>query len=255
MKICEVNSGLIPIPVDGAGAVEKIILSLSTELGKLGHEVHIVDVATKLQFECPRNIVFRRAVNLPLTNKGISHLARGIYFMFASACIVGKLIKEDKIDIIHIHNQFSGFLITILNKYFWKKPLVFTTHNQEIFEKNIKNTIIYWPERFILRNARVVVCVSPSVQKLLISKLGIDSQRLEQIYSGVDFGVTNMRLQKEIDFDFKIIIVARIVPRKNQLMVIEAAKEVVKEFPKAKFQFIGPVDDDNYYEQLKKLWP
>lgn len=253
MKICEVNSGLIPIPADGAGAVEKIILSLSTELGKLGHEVYIVDVATKLQFVSPAKIEFRRSANIPLPNKGMAHLIKGIYFMFTASYMVWKLIREDKVDVIHIHNQFSGFLITVLNNLFWKKPLVFTTHNQEIFDKGLKRTISSWPERFILRHAQIVVCVSPTVQKLLVSTLGIDEQKLVQIYSGVEVGMTNAQMKVEDKQNIKIITVARIVPRKNQLMVIEAAKEVIKRFPTAKFQFIGPVDDDTYSEQLKKL--
>lgn len=253
MKICEVNSGLIPIPADGAGAVEKIILSLSTVLGKLGHEVHIVDVATKTKFVSPENIFFRRMPNLSLPNRGISHLIRGIYFMFAASYMVWRLICEDKVDIIHIHNQFSGFLITILNKFFWKIPLVFTTHNQEIFEKSLKNTISTWPERYILRNAGKVVCVSPTVQDLLISMLGIDESRLVQIYSGVELDLTRPKVKKENEDQFNIITVARIVPRKNQLMVIKAAREVVKQFPLAKFKMIGPVDDDAYFDQLKNL--
>lgn len=253
MKICEINSGLIAIPPDGAGAVEKIILSLSTELGKHGHEVYIVDIATKTQFDSPKNIVFKRVPNLPIANKGFSHMAKGIYFMFASTFMVGKLIHEDKVDIIHIHNQFSGFLITILNKIFWKKPLVFTTHNQEIFEKSLKNTITCWPEKFLLKHVETVVCVSPTVKQLLISTLGIAEQKLVQIYSGVEFGATGAKTKKAKASAFKIIIVARIVPRKNQLAVIEASKEVIKQFPQTTFQFIGPVDDDAYFDQLKQL--
>ena len=253
MKVCEVTPGLIPIPLEGAGAVENIILALSLELGRRGHAVHVIDVATPTPFEPPPNVSFVRVPNLPIPNRGIAHLIRGVYFMFAASLAVARLIRKGDVDVIHIHNQFSGFLILILNNLLWRKPLVFTTHNQEIFASGAGRRASCWPERYILSKAETVVCVSPTVKNLLISQLGLDPGKLVQIYSGVelptglDAGPAPRR-----DHTFKIITVARIVPRKNQLLVIEAARKVCERVPQAQFDFIGPVDDTAYLERLQQ---
>lgn len=251
MKICEVSPGLIPIPVDGAGAVEKIIFSLSRELGKLGHSVCVVDVETPALFECPENVRFERVPNPPLPNRGWSHLLRGIYFMLAAARRVSRLVAQDEVDVIHVHNQFSGFLITVLNRIFWGKPLIVTTHNQEIFEDSFKKYIKSLPERYILHKADKVVCVSPTVRQLLISKINVAPSNLVQIYSGVELkGSANSVARQQ--GGCKVITVARIVPRKNQMLVIEAAREVVNRRPDARFSFVGPTDDEVYCNLLRE---
>lgn len=252
MKICEVNSGLIPIPVDGAGAVEKIIFSLSRELGRLGHDVCIVDVETKASFECPENVRFERVTNPVFGNQGMSHLLRGVYFMFAAARRVGRLVARGEVDVIHVHNQFSGFLITILNRLFWRKPLVFTTHNQEIFEDDFKKYVKSLPERYILHKADRVVCVSPTVRDLLAGKVGVAPGNLEQIYSGVELDVPAATPGTRNTEGHSVITVARIVPRKNQLLVVDAAREVVNRRPDVRFSFIGPVDDVAYFNVLRQ---
>ena len=251
MKICEVSSGLIPIPVDGAGAVEKIIFSLSRELGALGHEVIIVDAENKQPFQCPVNVTFERVTNLNIANRGFSHHLRGLFFMVASTAVVWKLVARRRIDVIHVHNQFSGFLIAIFNRVFWHLPLIFTTHNQEIFEDDFKKYLKSLPERYLLHKADHVVCVSPTVRDLLVSKVGVSRSHLRKIYSGVDI-VARRPAERHISTsDACIITVARIVPRKNQMLVIEAAQEVIRRFPTAKFKFIGPVDDQSYFAALR----
>lgn len=251
MKICEVSSGLIPIPVDGAGAVEKIIFSLSRELGKLGHEVCVVDSQTKARFVCPENVRFERVINPALANQGLSHLLRGICFMFTAAQRVGRLVARGEVDVIHVHNQFSGFLITLLNQLFWKKPLIFTTHNQEIFEDNFKKYLKSLPERYILHKADRVVCVSPTVEELLAHKVGVARERLVQIYSGVELDVPPAIPGARGVTDRSVITVARIVPRKNQRLVVDAAQAVIRQQPNVHFRFIGPVDDEAYFDTLK----
>jgi glycosyltransferase involved in cell wall biosynthesis len=174
-----------------------------------------------------------------------------MFFMLAAARRVGRLVAQGEVDVIHVHNQFSGFLITVLNSFFWKKPLIVTTHNQEIFEDSFKKYIKSLPERYILHKADKVVCVSPTVRELLISKVNVAPSSLVQIYSGVELGASANSAARQQE-GCKVITVARIVPRKNQMLVIEAAREVVNRLPDARFSFIGPPDDVSYFNLLKE---
>lgn len=44
MRIAQIQTGLLPIPPNGWGAIEKIIWNYSQQLNKLGHEVDILDI-------------------------------------------------------------------------------------------------------------------------------------------------------------------------------------------------------------------
>ena len=74
MKICHINPGLISIPPNGWGAIEKIIWNYKLQLEQFGHQVDI-----KFSNEIEHNqydIVHCHTANqsIDLSNKGISNI-------------------------------------------------------------------------------------------------------------------------------------------------------------------------------------
>lgn len=111
------------------------------------------------------------------------------------------------------------------------KKVIFSerTASQEILNKK--------EMAFFYKMANHITCNSPITQEYL-KKIGVNGVKI--IYNGIDF---NQIIPPKLGNEFKhAYVIARIHPLKNQMVVLEA----VKNMKNIKVSFIGENTDDNY---------
>lgn len=84
-------------------------------------------------------------------------------------------------------------------------------------------------------------------------EMGVDPEKIEVIYNGVDEKVMKPRQKKGNGNAVVVASVARIDPLKDQLTMIRAASIVNKKYPEVCFKIYGSISVPEYYEECKKL--
>jgi glycosyltransferase involved in cell wall biosynthesis len=111
--------------------------------------------------------------------------------------------------------------------------------------------------------ARKVIAISNAVAKAFIEESGLPG-KVKVVYNGVDLarfdpgGINISKIKDELDLDgiFPLIGVVGVLGRwKGQEEFLQAASQLVKVFPKAKFLIVGDslIDDRGYKERLKGM--
>lgn len=138
--------------------------------------------------------------------------------------LLKKIIKEEKIDIIHTHHRMAAFYARIIKMFKTNLVHVYTAHN--VF--NNKRFFM----RFALKNAKIVA-VGQGVKNNLVDVYGICSEDIEVIYNSIVPNKTDTQVCQEIDKERKngkIIIgnIGRITEQKGIDIFLKAISKIVK---------------------------
>ena len=158
-----------------------------------------------------------------------------------------KTVKKHQIDVLHAHFTLPGGLIGVITRKITSKPLVVTAHGYDITcIRNlgyglICNSFLRKIVKKTLKSVDKIIAVSKSVKKR-INQLSVRDNKIKVIYNGVD--LKRFCLSREILersnilkhnknwINKKIILnVGSLVPVKGQKYLIDAMKDVIKEFP------------------------
>ena len=259
LNIINVSFGTYPIPntMSGGGF---FLCNLSEELSKIpGCTAGIIDIKSDIHKDIRAGYRFYEVPNIKLKSGGLAAHALNavIYAVFAS--IKALLIDiKNKIDILHLHNQFAAAFSYILKILFFRKyRIVYTVHSVALGAKGFFFAIRSPLEKFVLKAADHLVAITPTVKKWLIERHSIPESRITQIYLGTETGkieefAKNHPRQNRYNSQRVIIYVSRIAVRKNQLSLVKAMKGITDRFPDAKCVFVGPVEDDKYLGSIIK---
>lgn len=156
---------------------------------------------------------------------------------FYSVYKLVKIIKRNKIDIIHVHNG-KDYWLAVLAKYFSGRVKVVATRHilkplgMSFFHQKMFSEI----DQFI--------AVSKQVKNNLIKKNNIQSDKIRVIYNGMDLSeyndIDSEYLYSELNIkrdDFVIGSVGTLCDLKNQKLLIELAKIIKLE--NIKFVIVG----------------
>lgn len=254
--------GATPIPPKLDRAPDKIIYQLGKQLSRLECEVHVIDLKSPMHASDDSGITFHEVWDVPVSDRWfLGHVFRLAAFAVESTWELRRLIKTTKIDVIHTHSgQFTAPAVILANRLFrWKILVVHTTHNHDlVIYPNFLNKLKYAGELFALRNANYVIASVRTVNRQLVEKLEVDPSRIIEIPHGVetseiDLFIHNHPLLQKDDSSVNVLCVSRICPRKNQGAVLEAMPKILKQFPQAKFIFVGSFDDGTYLKHLREF--
>lgn len=158
-----------------------------------------------------------------------------------------KIVKKNKIHILHCHNYaplFFGIIIKTL--LFGKLKIVFTEHNQvySISEKHYK---IF---KRLLKKVDKIVCVSKALMDYF-EKNQLGSSQV--IWNGIPFPsveedkakALNNEFHKNVN-DFLVGTAVVMSEQKGLAYLIEASKKIIADYPHIKFLMIGdgPLKND-----------
>lgn len=179
------------------GGSETYVISLAKELEQRGHNVTVVSSGGALVEELTKSGVNHYTVKMPLygstSSKPVTNDARyfvliialwmirpwKVLYFFKSIILFIKIIKREKIDIIH-SNQPGPTLITYLTSQITRVPFVTTVH------ATLRNEFPPIGLRFIRKTFRKIIAISDEIKEHLIKNYQIDAGKICVIYNGID---------------------------------------------------------------------
>lgn len=225
------------------GGAEKLVVDLSNQLIKRGHEVHVY-VVNDLYDESMLELLSDQ-IKVVLQKRAVSGHAK----IKTIKCIT-KYIKDERIEIVHC-NSFSAPNLLCLKPMFLKKTkVVQTIHDIHYFDSLSKKQIKF--RNYIVNN---FIAISESVFAD-IGKHGIESDKIEVVYNAIDISKFSQRKKKKTNSQFIIANVARIMPeKKGQDILIRAIAEIKKIQPKVECWLVGneAIGYEGTINELKKL--
>lgn len=156
---------------------------------------------------------------------------------------LAKLLKQDKIDILHVHNSTAYFYGVLAGKLAGTKRIIYTEHARDV-APNFKSCVM--DKVLSLMTDRIVV-VAEFLKTNLVQREWFNPEKISIIYNGIDGAPFAGEFDREtiirelgIASDAKIIgIVARLDPIKNHRCLISAMQKVKGHFPDAMLLVIG----------------
>jgi glycosyltransferase involved in cell wall biosynthesis len=175
-----------------------------------------------------------------LKNKIISYNANfdyGFFSLIKSIFFIRKIIKKEKIKILHAHLVAAEILAFFSLLFERRKIKFFITKHLDNFWLNqtkkpyykindLRSQVSKLIESIIITKSDKVIAISQSVKKYLINGLQINKYKVKMIYYGIKIP-NNLKLVKKTDkFKKKIIFgtISRLVEQKNIELAIDAFK-------------------------------
>lgn len=158
---------------------------------------------------------------------------RSSKFDMWSAWRLSRILRADKVDVLHTHLTSSALLGSIAARWAGGVPCVASV---------LKIT----DKRHYMRCDKLLPC-SEAVRDDLFQQ-GVPAEMMRRVYTGIDFvrffagfdPAVSLREEFRWGDEYKIITsIARLVPMKGHKHLVNAAAEVVKTRPDARFLIIG----------------
>jgi len=149
-----------------------------------------------------------------------------------------KIIKEKSIRIVHLHSPHAHALGLLAAKSAGNCKVVLSRRVDFPIRKNMLSRLKYF-------NVDRIIAISEGVKRALMAD-GLPEEKIDVIYSGVDIerfqNVKGDYLISELGLDkngWRVGNVAALAWHKDHRTLIEAARIVVNQFPKATFLITG----------------
>lgn len=162
-----------------------------------------------------------------------------------------RLTHRLKIDLIHSHMYRSNTPCTALKMFDSRIKVIGHYHNVDTWESPRQLRM----DRFMAMHRDMNVAVSEAVRKNVVDTLGLPEEITTTLYNCVDLDefkrldpADRTAARKELGFapeDRVIIMVARMVAQKNHDLVLQAAPDILRESPQARFLFVGGGPDED----------
>ncbi len=231
----------------------KKILQLSSSYGFFGAENVIAELSRELVSSnyIPIIGVFNNKKNPHLElvdfakNNNISYQlfhCNG-QFDYHTITSLRKFIKTNKIDLVHTHGYKSNFY-AVLATVFYKTSRIVTCHPW--IKTSSKMKFYAFIDKFLLNRFDKIITVSEelkneiagagvALEKILIIPNGINITRFAQRYDA-----DKVRMQLGVPDRYKVIgTVGRLSVEKGHVVLIEAARRILKKYPSTFFIIAG----------------
>lgn len=178
-----------------------------------------------------------------LNNMGIKHYAipdiesKSVSTLITVSKIVSRIVKDEKITIIHTHHRMAAFYVSLLGLY-KKCKFLNTSHNTFTNKK--------WLTQFAYKHAKLIAC-GEMVKKNLTEVFGL--QNVTVVHNSVKPFEGKILLDETIkkfhnEGCFVIGNVGRLSEQKGMKFFINAVPKILKEHPNARFLLIGSGEDE-----------
>jgi glycosyltransferase involved in cell wall biosynthesis len=210
------------------GGIEKHVEKLSKYLAKESHEPVIIT----RRFPGQKDYEQKGGVKVYRTGFFSNKYLRNFSYNIRAYGLAKKIIRDEKIDLIHAHAVVAGFFGARLSKK-TGVPMVFTPHGSVIGWKFPVKQILKQMESYALKYAEKVLFISPAEKKEMECK----TKSSALLTNGIDLDdfVPGRRMWKPVRFLF----MGRLLKFKGIIHSIEAFETLVKEFPDAEFFVAG----------------
>ena len=166
------------------------------------------------------------------------------------------LVKRLGINLIHSHMYRANVPATALKLLDRNLRVIGHYHNVNTWETPRQVAL----DRYLAHRRDMNVTVSEAVRKNVQQTLGLPNELTTTLYNCIDleefhplaeFERMEARRSLGLSADDRVIAcVARLVPQKNQQLVLNSAVEILRDVPSAKFLFIGGGPDEKLLKAL-----
>jgi len=159
------------------------------------------------------------------------------------ALVSSEIAHEQNFDIIHAHDWLT-YPAGIAAKRISGKPLVVHVHATE-FDRSGENynTVVYDIEKSGMEEADLVITVSNLTRNIVISRYGINPDKVVTVYNAVEPGNDDSHGQYVKSVDEKVVtFLGRITYQKGPEYFMEAAHKVLKSTANVRFVMAGSGD-------------
>ncbi len=150
-----------------------------------------------------------------------------------------ELLHDDSIDLLHTHHNFVGSLGRFLAPR--GLPIVDTEHanhrDHYSLSQNLVNSMTLWRADRVVANSQSTLNSFYFPERALIPK-----QNRRVIYNGIDVDRIDCVIEKtniQRPDQPRVTTVGRLIPVKNQSLLIEAFEDVLKQVPSAELIIVG----------------
>ena len=153
------------------------------------------------------------------------------------------MTRKGQFDVIHAHDWLT-YMAGIAAKRLTGKPLVVHVHATSFDRSSDQNidTRVYEIEKKGMEAADRVITVSDLTRNIVITKYGINPDKVVTVHNAVDFsGRSEMKVERGVD-DKVVTFLGRITFQKGPEYFIEAAAKVLKRCPGVRFVMAGSGD-------------
>ncbi|MFN7948474.1 MAG: glycosyltransferase family 4 protein [Blastocatellia bacterium] len=161
---------------------------------------------------------------------------------------LARILKCERPDFVQTHLVYGGLIGALASKL-TGVPLILTRHHMD--DVWLGGTRFHVElDRWMARQASVVVVPSQAVYEHLYTREKLDNVRMEVIHYGFDFQAFDVEgsqaalLRSELGLDGAFIIgcIARLVKNKGQQFLIESLSQLVNKIPEVKLLLLGGGD-------------
>ena len=216
------------------------INQLSDALQKIGHRVIVVSGTKDIELQNPQVDFFC-----------VDTLSRNPFRVIKTVFQLRKIIKEQKIDIVHCHHRVAAIYMKLC-RLICRVPFVYTLHLEGV------------PFDFFHRKMTFVgekaIGVSSEVSEFLVKKLRIPAQKVVTVLNGVDeskllplSAQEKAVLHQKWDISCGKTVIAlhsRIAPVKNHMLVVEAIARLAVEERQRIVVVCSGEKNGEYYEKV-----
>lgn len=170
-----------------------------------------------------------------------------------------QFLKRNKTEIVHCHLFDASFIGLIAAKLVGIKKRFYTRH-YSTYNHDYHPTTVKW-DKFLNRNASLIIAISETVKETLIQKEGVDPKKVVLIHHGFKLkqfkdpdANTVDRLRTKYNSKNKgpvIGVISRFIELKGVQYIIPAFKEILKTQPDALLLLFNA--QGSYQNELNKL--
>jgi glycosyltransferase involved in cell wall biosynthesis len=221
----------------GLGGTEKVILQLCRNFNSEFNKIVVCSIGGLHEEELKKLGIKHYKIN-DIENKNPINILK-------TFLTLKKIIKNEKIDIIHTHHRMAAFYTSILKKIMNFK-FIHTVHNTFLDKKVLTK---------ISLSTANIIAVGKKVKENLYDFYKLNSEKIEVIYNGIEkdtneiVEVPEIKKYKEQGY-FIVGNVGRLSEQKGMEFYIKAIPNILKNNDKVMFFIVGDGEDKNKLEKL-----
>jgi glycosyltransferase involved in cell wall biosynthesis len=234
---------LYTIDTTGPGGAEKVFVELIRNLDRNKYSANVVLKG--------KGWLHDAVVGSGITPKVINMDGS---FNFSYFMQLVKIIREEKIDLIHSH-LFGSNVYCSLAGFICRVPVISTFHGT--VDSRPDDRLLKLKFHLINLGTNYIVFVSEYLKNYYLDSTPVNRSKSITIYNGVDsnhFSLPkNNQLREKLGFtnqDILIGALGNIRPAKGYDILLQAASIVTKKFPQCKFVVAGQGDEARYQDLL-----